>query len=331
MTVEELRAKLQTNTYTPKTEQQIQEEAQARYKGTYDQQRLSAQQGYDTTAQALKNQLSTLGTAYDRQMQEAQKATDLAISAADRRSLGRGMQRSSYNAATLGNIALKGNKTLADIQADRTAAENDIAERQALASQQLQERLANLDNTYAADVQAAIDALKEQELARQNEADQYNNNLLLQLYELQETEKANDAALQLQEEKLRAARLENDLAELAAGRTGAATGSGSGGGSSTGGGATGGGTNPQVGNVPPNATNPADNAAAMAFLNSLGGISSPAPSSGLLEQLTAGIKNSTTPSAKKNQNTVPKTSGKGDRTTLAASRNGREVRTAVWR
>lgn len=329
MTVEELRAKLQTNSYTPKTEQQIQEEAQARYKGTYDQQRLSAQQGYDTTAQALKNQLSTLGTAYDRQMQEAQKATDLAISAADRRSLGRGMQRSSYNAATLGNIALKGNETLADIQADRTAAENDIAERQALASQQLQEQLANLDNTYAADVQAAIDALKEQELARQNEADQYNNNLLLQLYELQEAEKANDAALQLQEEKLRAARLENDLAELAAGRTG--SGSGSTGGSSTGGGSAGGGTNPQVGNVPPNAANPADNAAAMAFLNSLGGISSPAPSSGLLAQLTAGIKNSTTPSAKKNQKTVPQTSGKGDRATLAASRNGREVRTAVWR
>lgn len=304
MTVEELRAKLQTNSYTPKTEQQIQEEAQARYKGTYDQQRLSAQQGYDTTAQALKNQLSTLGTAYDRQMQEAQKATDLAISAADRRSLGRGMQRSSYNAATLGNIALKGNETLADIQADRTAAENDIAERQALASQQLQEQLANLDNTYAADVQAAIDALKEQELARQNEADQYNNNLLLQLYELQEAEKANDAALQLQEEKLRAARLENDLAELAAGRTVTGTGSGSTGDK------TGGGTNPQVGNVPPNAANPADNAAAMAFLNSLGGISSPAPSSGLLAQLAAGIKNSTTPSAKK---------------TLAASRNGREV------
>lgn len=232
-TIEELQKKLNTSTYTPKTDEQIQTEAQNRYKGTYEQNRLNVQQNYDTTAQALRNQLATLGTAYERQQEQAKENTAAAISAADRRSIGRGMQRSSYNAATLANLQQQGNETLADIAEDRTAAENAIAEQQTLAAQQLQEQLAKLDSGYASDVQAAIDALKEQEYARQTEADQYVNTLLMQLYEMQENSKANDLALKLQEEQLKAAQRENGTL-VSAGSSGASPSGSSSGGTSSG-------------------------------------------------------------------------------------------------
>lgn len=211
-TIEELQQKLNSSTYTPKTDEQIQTEAQNKYKGVYEQNKLNAQQNYDTTAQALKNQLATLGTAYERQAKQARENTALSVSAADRRSLGRGMQRSSYNAATLANLQALGNETLAGIEADRTAAEAAIAERQTLAAQQLQQQLAQLDSSYASDVQAAIDALRNQDYERQTEATQYANALLLQMYELQEQQKANELALKLQEEQLKAAQRANEEA-----------------------------------------------------------------------------------------------------------------------
>lgn len=226
-TIEELQKKLNTSTYTSKTDEQIQTEAQNRYKGIYEQNRLNVQQNYDTTAQALRNQLATLGTAYERQQEQAKENTAAAISAADRRSIGRGMQRSSYNAATLANLQQQGNETLADIAEDRTAAENAIAEQQTLAAQQLQEQLAKLDSGYASDVQAAIDALKEQEYERQTESEQYTNNLLMQLYEMQEASRANDLALKLQEEQLKAIQRENGSAGTVSSGTPSSASSGS--------------------------------------------------------------------------------------------------------
>lgn len=293
-TIEELQKKLNTSTYTPKTDEQIQTEAQNRYKGTYEQNRLNVQQNYDTTAQALRNQLATLGTAYERQQEQAKENTAAAISAADRRSIGRGMQRSSYNAATLANLQQQGNETLADIAEDRTAAENAIAEQQTLAAQQLQEQLAKLDSGYASEVQAAIDALKEQEYARQTEADQYVNNLLMQLYEMQENSKANDLALKLQEEQLKAAQRENG--SYAAPVTGGAAGGGSSSGSAGGSASSGAAKKAAVQNV----QLPQTDADSMALLNTLAGLTSTQskqasgmPSqpllSGLLNMVTGGI------------------------------------------
>jgi hypothetical protein len=199
------------------------------------------------------------------------------------------MQRSSYNAATLANIANKGNEALAYIQADRTAAEGDIAGKQTLAAQQLRDQLAQLDNTYAADVQAAIDALKEQEYARQQEADQYNNNLLMQLFEMEEDAKDAELARALQEEKLRAAR--------------AASGGSSSGGS---GGKTGGTTdNTTPTNTPLGTVTPETTAAAVDLLNRLDGMGSTNPLATGLGRLSELLKTSSmTPDKKKNITTT---------------------------
>lgn len=270
-TIEELQKKLNSNIYTPKTDEytpktdeQIRPEAQNKYKGTYEQNRLNAQQACDMTAQQLRNQPATLGTAYEQQAETAKGATAASISAADRNSISRGMQRSSYNAATLANLQNQGNETIADIMEDRTAAEAALAEQQTLAAQQLQQ-LAQLDSSCASDVQAAIDTLKEQEYARQIESEQYVNNLLMQLYEMEENSRANDLALKLQEEQLKAAQRQNSTS--------------SGGGSSSG---SAGKTSASTATV---STQPANNTEAL--LEKLSGLNS---NSGLLTNLANGIK-----------------------------------------
>jgi hypothetical protein len=230
-TLEELQRQLNMNSYTPKTDEQIAQEAQNKYKSQYDAQRLAAQQQAEATDLGLQQQLSQLGTSYDRQMEEAQKATRQAMSQFDRYSLGRGMQRSSYNAASLANLNAQGNKTLNDIQQQRTDQEGNIAAQRALAQQQLAAQLANLDTGYASDVQAAIDALRDQEYERGQAGQQYTNNLLMQLYQLGQTEEQNA----LETEK---ARLQNQLLQLQIANYGKKSGGGSGGKGGTGSDAT---------------------------------------------------------------------------------------------
>lgn len=235
--LEDLQRQLNTNTYTPKTDEQIAQQAQNQYRSQYDAQRLAAQQQADATDLGLQQQLAQLGTSYDRQMEEAQKATRQAMSQFDRYSLGRGMQRSSYNAASLANINNQGNRTLADIQQARTDQEGNIAAQRALAQQQLAAQLANLDTGYAADVQAAIDQIRDQEYERGLAGQQYQNQLLMQLYQMGQTEEQN--ALQTEAQRLQNQLLQLQIANYGAKNSGGGSGRSGGGGGLTGSSATG--------------------------------------------------------------------------------------------
>ena len=185
MTLKQLEEQLKMDTYTPKTDEQIQAEAENRFKTQYDQQRTAAQQAYDTSALALDQQRAGLGTSYAKQAEEAAKNTRQNYAAADRQSVSRGMQRSSYNNATLANINNEGAKTQNEIQQALTTAQGNVDQQKTLLTQQLAQTLAGYDTGYANDVAAYIDSLKQQEYERTLAADQYRNELLMALYELQ--------------------------------------------------------------------------------------------------------------------------------------------------
>lgn len=102
----------------------------------------TAQQAWAQTDLALKQQQEALEKAYKKQLEETQKAYELAGSQSERNMLAKGMQRSSYGAATLGNINIKGAEAKADIMENRTDALGNIAERRALLKRQLAEQLA---------------------------------------------------------------------------------------------------------------------------------------------------------------------------------------------
>lgn len=87
---------------------------------------------------ALKQQKKALELAYKRQLEESGEAYELAGSQSERNMLAKGMQRSSYGAATLGNINIKGAEAKDNILENRTMALSNLAEQRALLKRQLE-------------------------------------------------------------------------------------------------------------------------------------------------------------------------------------------------
>ena len=188
MTLEELIAQLNSqnaNTYTPLTAEQIQQQAQTRYEGTYGQKKLSAQQAYETSDQALAQQLAGLQATYDKQREQSRENYAQAASQADRQSLGRGMQRSSYNNATISNINLKGAKAQQEISDTQAAQTANLNEQRALLAKQLAAQNAQYDAAMQSDMLAYQDELEAREYERLLADSQYRNQLAMQLYEYQ--------------------------------------------------------------------------------------------------------------------------------------------------
>ena len=188
MTLEELIAQMNAqnaNSYTPLTAEQIQQQAQTRYEGTYGQKKLSAQQAYETSDQALAQQLAGLQATYDKQREQSRENYAQAASQADRQALGRGMQRSSYNNATISNINLKGAKAQQEISDTQAAQTANLNEQRALLAKQLAAQNAQYDAAMQSDMLAYQDELEAREYERLLADSQYRNQLAMQLYEYQ--------------------------------------------------------------------------------------------------------------------------------------------------
>lgn len=156
-----------TNTaYTPLTEQQIADKAKNRYQAIYDQNRLSAQQTYDAEKLAREQALATQMEQYALQMEQSRKNYQQAQADAVRSALGRGMQRSSYIGATVGNIGVKGNEAQQAILKNQQGTVKNYAAQQQLAATQLANQLAQYDKAQLADQLAYQDQLEDREYQR---------------------------------------------------------------------------------------------------------------------------------------------------------------------
>lgn len=183
MTLDELTKSLKYGSYTPLTEEQIQQQAKDKYQAEFDQSKLTAQQAYDKTALALDNQRAQLDQNYAKQAESARKNTAQTYSAADRHALSRGMQRSTYNNSTLANINLEGDKILDDLAGALRSDQNALDSQKSLAEQQLAQQLAQFENNFNSQVSAYADQLREQDYQRRLEQDKYYNQLQAMLYE----------------------------------------------------------------------------------------------------------------------------------------------------
>lgn len=187
-TLDELIKKLEANNasrYTPLTADQIQQQAQTRYDSVYGQKRLSAQQQYDLSDQALAQQLAGLDDQYKKQLEQSAKNYEGTYRAADRQALGRGMQRSSYNSATLANINLQGAEAQQAIRDTQAAQAKNIGEQRALLKNQLGDTLANLDAAQQSDILAYIDELEAREYDRLRDDTAMQNEIAMNLYQYQ--------------------------------------------------------------------------------------------------------------------------------------------------
>lgn len=184
-TVDELAKQLQNTKYGDKTNDELRSEAENMYKNQLEQSKLSAQQSYDSTALELNNQLTELNKSYDKQYQQQQQATVQSKQSADKQALSRGMQRSTYNNATLANLDIAGNKALDQIEQNRTDSTNEVNSQLALLQKQLQENLSSAQSTYENNVISKLQELLDQQYTRQQQYESTSNDLAFKLYELQ--------------------------------------------------------------------------------------------------------------------------------------------------
>lgn len=171
--------------YTPLTKDQMQQEAENRYASVYGQKRLTAQQQYDQNDQALAQQLAGLQSTYDKQREQSAKNYRATASAADRHALSRGMQRSSYNNATLANIGIEGDKAQQAINDTQAQQEGNIGEQRRQLSQQLAAQLAQYDEAQQQDILAYVDQLEAREYERSQADRNARNQLAMSIYEYQ--------------------------------------------------------------------------------------------------------------------------------------------------
>lgn len=181
-TLDDLIDQLKKNTYVPRTDEEIAETAARRYQTFYDQQRLGANQAADISKLAMDRQLDTLDKAYDKQRDSSTQQYQQAYGQADRQSLSRGLQRSTYNSAMLGNIATAGNKAQQDITDNKQTAMSGVSDQKTLLAQQLAAQLLQYDASQAADTLTYIDELESKEADRVLKSNEMENSLASQIY-----------------------------------------------------------------------------------------------------------------------------------------------------
>lgn len=183
MSLAELTQKLNQNTYTPRTDEQLKTEAENRYKSQYDQMRLTAQQSTETKDQAYQKQLTALQEALQQDQQTLAKSTADSLASANRYQVTRGMQRSSYGAANNARIQTVGQNNLTALLKQFETDKGEVESDRTLLARQLADTLAQYDIDYLNDVQAYIDEQKQIDYEREQEALKNQNDILMALYE----------------------------------------------------------------------------------------------------------------------------------------------------
>lgn len=168
---------------TARTEDELRAEAERSIGSLYNQKTLATQQQYDRTQGSLKTQLNSLADTYAQHKETVIDQTKKSVSEADRRGLTRGMGRSSYLQATLGNVQASGDKLLNQVNTAQTNQTNAINSQLQLADQQLGEILSAYQVDKELDIMAQIDKLRSTDKQDSRAATEYNNNLILALAE----------------------------------------------------------------------------------------------------------------------------------------------------
>lgn len=229
------------NYYKARTDEELRKQAETQYKSYYDQLRRAAQQKSERETTALEGQRAGIQRTYQQQLDESAKQYRQAYSQADRETLRRGMQRSSYAAQRLANVNQEGIEAAQRIREAQGSAEGNLDAQIAQISGQLADTLAGYDANQANDIMNRYNELQNEEYERNRESQQF-------LESIRQWQTQFDESV----------RQFNQLHPQS-------TGGGGGGGGYSGGGGRGGG---RGGTPKPNNTNPNGDGDLLSFLNS---------------------------------------------------------------
>ncbi len=139
----------------------LRDQATASYQPTYDAERLAQQQKLQTLLQGLTNQLSTMQGGYQRQLNQTAATYKRNLSDMLNNLTKRGMGRSSM--VGTGSVAVANAQQAAQqgIMDEWQVQQNNIAGNMALANQQSADALALLDSSYARQIEARMNELRQ--------------------------------------------------------------------------------------------------------------------------------------------------------------------------
>ena len=183
-TLEALIRQLENNIpYQAMDEDEIRRRAQERYQSAYDGQREVAQRNYEANDAALARELQGLSQTYEERRAQTAAQTAATYAQTDRHALSRGMQRSSYNEASLANIRMAGDEALNALTKERAQQENALNTQRLQLGKDLQDTLGKLETQRKADELAYADELTEREYQREKDSQNTYRELAMQLYE----------------------------------------------------------------------------------------------------------------------------------------------------
>lgn len=183
MSYNTLKSSLRTNDYTPRTDEQLRNEAQNKYAATYNQQKLAAQQSFETKDQAYQQQLQTLADDLATGQQEIIKSTADSAASADRYSLTRGMARASYSTANKARIQNQGVDNLANLMRQYSGNVSGVQASRTQLAQQLADTLAQYEIDHVNNINSYIDEQKKLDYDRKVAADKAYNDVQMALFQ----------------------------------------------------------------------------------------------------------------------------------------------------
>ena len=142
------------------TDDQLRQQATAAYDPTYQAEKLAQQQKYDMSMQGYQNQLANMEHGYNRQLESTQATFANQLSQMLNNLSKRGMGRSSLvgtGSVAVGNAE---NAAMQSILNEWNTQSQGIGNNMALAGQQLGESTAQLESSYANQIEARMNELK---------------------------------------------------------------------------------------------------------------------------------------------------------------------------
>lgn len=184
-----------------RTDTQLREAASNKYAPIYNAQVEGAQQAQQQSDLSLAQRIERLLPEYQKNAENIEKSTTSAFNQQNRQVLSRGMQRSSYNNATLGNIQIAGMKALAQNDEQRTTEVNQINAQRSQMEQQLAQTLARLEADKEMNIAGYTDEMRQQDWSNAMTGYQTLQNLETTLAEMgyrQERDAVTDSQWQQQ-------------------------------------------------------------------------------------------------------------------------------------
>lgn len=154
------------------TDEEVQEYAKNLLMPQYNAALEAADQTYETTELAKKQEIDNLSAALARSIEEQENAYGKSMANVQTAALARGMGRSSYTLQTLANQGGALADAIERLSTDTTRQQDQIQEQISLAAQQKAQTKGRLETDYAANLAAKIQELKE------SQRQEYNQNYL---------------------------------------------------------------------------------------------------------------------------------------------------------